>query len=366
MVLTVLADENIPGLDWLDANGFSVRTKNGRTITADDLIGVEVLLVRSVTQVDEALLKTSQVVFVGSCTIGTDHVDLEWLASNNIHFANAPGCNANAVVDYVVTAMLSEFSLTELRAKTVGVLGAGQVGSRLVKRLDQLAIPSRVCDPFVAVANDSLDDVLACDVISLHVPLTRSVEYATYHLIDAVALSQLKEGAMLINTSRGQVIDEEALSYAVNRLSIKAVLDVFASEPVPDNELLSKLLIKTPHIAGYSVQGKLRGSLQVFEALFQFLGRAYDKPALLDDTHSVLTFKSLPLLLDEVFEIQKLSRDFYAAFVAASTTDEKAACFDQFRKRSASRNEWGSIQVTCQDASANLLSNLGFLCPTRN
>jgi erythronate-4-phosphate dehydrogenase len=360
----VLADENIPCLDWLTAEGFDVHKKNGREITAADLDSIDILLVRSVTRVDSTLLENAQVAFVGSCTIGTDHIDLAMLKSKGIPFANAPGCNANAVVDYVLTSMLTQFDLHQLRTKRVGIVGSGQVGSRLNHRLSQIGIKTCVFDPYVDTAIDTFNDVLESDVVSLHVPLTHHDDYPTHHLIDDSALNLMKDDAMLINTSRGNVIDEDALKRILNEKTMRVVLDVFDGEPLPDSELLSKLTLKTPHIAGYSVQGKIRGSLQVFESLYHCLDKPFKIPSFLEETQSVMPEYPLPELLDEVFDIRGLSKDFYTAFVSQFSSEEKSACFDRFRKLSATRNEWGSIRIQCQhEKQQALLHQLGFLCP---
>ncbi|WP_278421546.1 NAD(P)-dependent oxidoreductase, partial [Stutzerimonas kunmingensis] len=177
-----------------------------------------VLLVRSVTRVDREMLEGSAVRFVGTCTIGTDHLDLDYFEQAGIEWASAPGCNARGVVDYVLGSLLalSEVRGEALARRRFGVVGAGEVGGRLLEVLRGLGWDVRVCDPprQVREAGDfvSLDEILAeCDVISLHTPLTLGGDWPTFHLFDQARLSRLRPGTWLINASRGAVVDNAAL-----------------------------------------------------------------------------------------------------------------------------------------------------------
>ncbi|MCQ4264423.1 4-phosphoerythronate dehydrogenase PdxB [Stutzerimonas stutzeri] len=270
----ILADENIPLVDEFFAGVGEVRRMPGRSINRAALENVDVLLVRSVTRVDRELLDGTAVRFVGTCTIGTDHLDLDYFEQAGIDWASAPGCNARGVVDYVLGSLLAlaELKGEPLAQRRFGVVGAGEVGGRLVEVMRGLGWDVRVCDPprqarevggFVP-----LDEVLAeCDVISLHTPLDMSGDWPTFHLFEQKRLSKLRPGAWLINASRGAVVDNAALrDLLLQRPDVEAVLDVWEGEPQVDVALAGLCRIATPHIAGYSLDGKLRGTAQVYAA----------------------------------------------------------------------------------------------------
>lgn len=270
----ILADENIPLVDAFFAEHGEIRRMHGRTINRAALGDSEVLLVRSVTRVDRELLEGSRVRFVGTCTIGTDHLDLDYFEEAGIAWASAPGCNARGVVDYVLGSLLAlaEGEGVELADLRYGVVGAGEVGGRLVEVLRGLGWNVRVCDPPRQAQETGefvgLDEILEeCDVISLHTPLILEGEHATFHLLDQARLERLRPGAWLINASRGAVVDNAALrEQLAQRPDIQAVLDVWEGEPQVDVALAELCWIATPHIAGYSLDGKLRGTAQVYQA----------------------------------------------------------------------------------------------------
>ena len=272
-MLTILADENIPLLDTLFSRIGRITTLPGRAICPQHLVGVDILLVRSVTRVDSNLLQDSAVTFVGSCTIGTDHLDTSYLNKMGIAWANAPGCNANAVVQYVFSAMAT--LVFDWDEKVVGIIGCGNVGSRLLECLQAMGVKCLCYDPLIAQDKPELttfDEVLTADIISCHTSLTTSGCFPTYHLISENELVQLQSDALLINTSRGAVIDNTALLECLKRRPhFKVALDVWENEPDINVQLLSKVDIGTPHIAGHSLEGKRQGSIQVYRALSKYL-----------------------------------------------------------------------------------------------
>jgi len=280
--MRILADENIPLVEAFFAEHGEIRRMPGRSINRASLEHAEVLLVRSVTRVDRELLEGSAVRFVGTCTIGTDHLDIDYFEDAGISWASAPGCNARGVVDYVLGSLLAlaEREGAELADRRYGVVGAGQVGGRLVEVLRGLGWNVRVCDPLRQAREVGefvgLDEILAeCDVISLHTPLTLEDEHSTFHLLDRSRLQQLRPGAWLINAARGAVVDNAALREQLTRRpDIQAVLDVWEGEPQADVELAGLCRVATPHIAGYSLDGKLRGTAQIYEAFCASKGLA--------------------------------------------------------------------------------------------
>lgn len=271
----------MPLLDELFADLESVGQVHrvaGRSMTAEQLKDADVLLVRSVTSVTRQLLENTPVKFVGSATIGTDHVDRDYLREAGITFAYAPGCNAQAVAEYVLAAMGYWYADQCVKSNfSVGIIGAGNVGTKVSQCLQKLGIEHYLNDPPLQQAGDKrqfvgLEKIKQCDVISCHVPLTKDGPFPTYHLIDEAFLSDLKPNSLLINSARGAVVDNSAaINIKHQRDDIALILDVWENEPALNTELLDRCLLGTPHIAGYSLQGKMRGSYMLYQALCDFL-----------------------------------------------------------------------------------------------
>lgn len=275
----ILVDENIPyGAEAFATLG-TVSTFHGRHLSATDLATTDVLIVRSITPVNAQLLQNTPVRFVGTATIGTDHVDLEYLKSRDIAFASAPGCNATSAAEYVISALtiLAQQQHFDLNKKTVGIVGCGNVGSRVKAKLQALGVACLVYDPPLQETDSSQDfvDIAAlqhADIITLHVPLSTVGKYPTQNLVDAEFLSHLREEVILINTARGDVVDEIALSYRLLAYpKMQVVLDVWRDEPRINPWLLSRAGLATPHIAGYSFDGKVRGTEMIYQTVCQFL-----------------------------------------------------------------------------------------------
>lgn len=359
--MRILADENIPLVDAFFAAHGEIRRMPGRAINRAAVEQADVLLVRSVTRVDRELLEGSPVRFVGTCTIGTDHLDLDWFAEAGIDWASAPGCNARGVVDYVLGSLLAlaEGEGVDLAERVYGVVGAGEVGGRLVEVLRGLGWEVRVCDPprqrreagdFVA-----LEDVIAeCDVISLHVPLTLQGQDATFHLFDEDRLQRLRPGSWLINASRGAVVDNAALrEQLAQRPDIQAVLDVWEDEPQVDVELAELCWIATPHIAGYSLDGKLRGTAQIHRAFCQAQG--LNPEVVLDELMPPPTLRRLSFTAaaEPRALLETLCRAVYdprrddAAFRRSLVGDAAArrSGFDRLRKEYPPRREIDGLEV---------------------
>lgn len=303
--MTVIADSNIASLDEFfnastlgQASGQSINiiAVAGRDITPALLADTQpdVLLIRSVTPVGEALLAdNNSVQFVGSATIGTDHVDQNYLMSRNITFANATGCSKHSVAQYVLTAILSLRPQYCQQSITLGIIGLGNIGSTLAHYASDLGWQVLGYDPLLPPSdtnNASFEQVLSqSDAVSLHVPLTdnrdkdannatrmsddndRLTHYPTRHLLDASALAMMPASTMLINSARGPVIHASDLEADIERTERQVVLDVFEHEPEISAGLLSKLTIATPHIAGYTLEGKLRGTQIIYNALCEKL-----------------------------------------------------------------------------------------------
>ena len=296
--LTIIADSNIASLDeFFNASTLGQNNKRpvniisvaGRAINAQLLAEYQpdVLLIRSVTPVGEPLLANNNTVqFVGSATIGTDHVDQTYLAARNITFANAAGCSKHSVAQYVLTAILNlrpQYWQKSTPPVTLGIIGLGNIGSTLVEYAHDLGWQVLGYDPLLpasTINNASFEQVLSqSHVISLHVPLTdkkhatnpTGSDYPTRHLIDKEALAAMPADTLLINSARGPVINADDLQADIARTGRQVVLDVFEHEPEIAESLLSKLAIATAHIAGYTLEGKLRGTQMIYDALCEKL-----------------------------------------------------------------------------------------------
>ncbi|WP_349973006.1 4-phosphoerythronate dehydrogenase PdxB [Pseudomonas caspiana] len=367
--MRIVADENIPLLDAFFAGFGEIRRLPGRSIDRAAVADADILLVRSVTPVIRELLEGSPVRFVGTCTIGTDHLDLEHFQQAGIQWSSAPGCNARGVVDYVLGSLLTlaEIEGVDLAQRTYGVVGAGQVGGRLIKVLKALGWNVLVCDPPRQAVEGgdfvSLEEILQrCDVISLHTPLDKSGEHPTWHLLDQTRLQQLKHGSWLINASRGPVVDNTALhDTLLDREDLQAVLDVWEGEPRVNTELADLCVIGTPHIAGYSLDGRQRGTAQIYQALCAFLGQEarisladlLPKPWLAEVTLDERTDPvwALNTLCRGVYDPRRDDADFRRSLVGSIS---QPVAFDLLRKNYPPRREIEGLKVRINGQSAAL------------
>ncbi|MGJ8691161.1 MAG: 4-phosphoerythronate dehydrogenase [Thalassotalea sp.] len=288
--MNIFYDENMPFAKEFFGDFFGEGTKlqsfNGRTVTTEDLIDADVLLVRSITKVNEALLSSNKnLAFVGTATIGVDHIDQAYLNSRNIPFTSAPGCNAISVAEYVLSSLviLSEKYGFSLQDKTIGIVGGGNTGTRTSEKFKALGLRYKMCDPLLAAQGDTrdfveLDEILACDIITLHVPLTRTGPHPTFHLIDENKLAKLQPEQILINACRGEIIDNQALLKLKQQgYETKLVLDVWENEPNILMPLIQYAEIASAHIAGYSIEGRSRGTEMLYQALCKVKGIAIEK-----------------------------------------------------------------------------------------
>ncbi|WP_372860653.1 4-phosphoerythronate dehydrogenase [Psychrobacter sp.] len=365
--ITIVADSNIASLDaFFNASMLgqaseqtvNIITVTGRDINAQLLADVQpdVLLIRSVTPVGKALLaNNNSVKFVGSATIGTDHVDQDYLAARNITFANAAGCSKHSVAQYVLTAILTlrpHYWQQSMKPLTLGIIGLGNIGSTLAQYANDLGWQVLGYDPLLPASNTnnaSLEQVLSqSDAVSLHVPLTdkkdttnpSGSDYPTKHLIDATTLAVMPAHTLLINSARGPVINARDLEADIERTDRQVVLDVFEFEPEISVCLLSKLAIATPHIAGYTVEGKLRGTQIIYDALCEKLAvlPVLSMHQLLPlNTYLWSELKAHPDRLQKFYDIM---HDDAALRSKLADGQVKGADFDQLRRDYHLRREW--------------------------
>ncbi len=373
--MRILADPNIPCVSETFSGLGEIRLKAGREWTHADVMQAEVLLVRSVTRVDQALLEDSPVTFVGSATAGIDHVDTDYLTKTGIRFSHAPGSNADSVVEYVLSSLfaLLEDSDECLTDKTVGIIGVGQVGSRLVRRLEAMGVRCLLNDPPRQAAGDRLsfvgiDEILQADVISLHVPLIRATEYPTQNLLNADRIAGLRADTILINSARGGVVDEQALLRRLEqRDDVRLVIDCWENEPMISHELLQRAEISTPHIAGYSHDAKLRATRMLYRALCGFLetsvlpGLAEPPPGpRLRLEANGETQQSL--LAEAVFSCYDVREDCaHLKQMLTMQESESKQWFDSLRKNYPLRREFSAFTIAAHDLSDRACSGLGEL-----
>ncbi|PUA27071.1 MAG: erythronate-4-phosphate dehydrogenase [Cellvibrio sp. 79] len=378
--MKIVADENIPLVNEFFSRLGEVTCFPGRSLTAADVQDADVLIVRSVTKVNEALLSGSKVKFVGTCTIGVDHLDQAWLDAHRTRWSSAPGCNANSVVEFVYAA-LAHLNINWLPVK-FGIIGCGNVGGLLYKRLKAQGVEVHCYDPNLSLSQNpdlaSLEDVLACDVISMHTPLVVDGPHPSFHLLGHKELAQLKSGAVLINAGRGAVIDNQALLDVLTaRTDLRVVLDVWEPEPDISLELLDKVLLGSPHIAGYSYDGKLNGTEIVYQALckhFDVLPKASIAalvPPLANnqlrvDDESKTVFEIAQSLIKQVYDIvADDSRLRETAQKALNGEIKFGEGFDNLRKHYPKRREFHNYRVhleSISEADKQWLQVLGFHC----
>ncbi len=376
--MRILVDENVPyGREAFGTLG-EVVTAHGRAVCRDMLADVDALVVRSITKVNADLLDGTPVRFVGTCTIGEDHVDKAWLAANGVAFSSAPGCNANSVGDYITAALLTlEQRLgLDLSSMSLGVVGVGNVGSKVAAKASALGMTCVLNDPprQEREGGDTfrpLSDILACDIITFHVPLEKAGPHPTYHLCDKRLLSAMKPGVIVFNSSRGPVVDNAALKTALAQGHVRAtVLDVWEGEPAPDLELVAAAAIATPHIAGYSFDGKVNGTRQIYEALCRARGilPEWDPAPLLPppDCPELTVDPRVPgALFGAVNTVYDISADDarMRGILGQEGREAQAAWFDRLRKEYPRRREFFNTQVrmTAPDAGlAAKLAGIGF------
>ncbi len=373
-LLSIVADRQILLAEETFSRFGDVELVDGRSIDEAAVKNADVLLVRSVTPVDESLLKNSKIGFVGSATSGIDHIDTDYLKKSNISFVHAPGSNARSVAEYVLSSLLAtaEFNNFDLTKKTVGIIGCGQVGSRLKRFLESLGVQCLLNDPPLAEQGSTesfvaLERVLEADIITLHVPLTTAGKYPTSRLVDKSFLDRLKPDVVLINTSRGEVVDESALSvFKETNPESTLILDVWCSEPEININLLQQTFIGTPHIAGYSYDGKLKATRILAEALLTETGSMSAMaqiltPEAVTDAIEYNDDTAVQLAVMQTYDIR--SDAIALKELLNMPSGERGVYFDSLRKNYPIRREFTNKQINTKNlnnAMKQCLLELGF------
>jgi erythronate-4-phosphate dehydrogenase len=378
--MKIIADANIPFVAECFSSIGEVQVVDGREITRGVIDDAEVLLVRSITKVDADLLAGSKVKFVASATIGFDHVDIDFLKRENIGFASAPGSNANSAAEYVVAGLLEASRKCDigLEGKSIGIIGAGNVGGRVAKKCAALGMRLYLNDPPLKrqtgdVKYLPLEELFDCDFITIHTPLTFEGVDKTYHLADESFFKSLKKDCVFINASRGGVVDSKVLKKEIQSGRFNyVVLDVWENEPAIDIELLEMVDVGTPHIAGYSLDGKVKGLIMIYKAVCDYFGfspkfdiadflpepiiRQLRVESSTDDMQDALL-----AAVRQIYDIKEDNRKLRR--IVEKPVNKRGEYFDGLRKNYPVRREFQNTKVFVEDrniALAKKLKGIGF------
>ena len=372
--MKIVADNAIPFVQHFFSSLGELQLVDGREIDAAIVKDADVLIVRTVTKVNEELLGNSCVSFVGSTSSGIDHIDTHYLQQCNISFAHAPGCNARSVAEYVLSSLfvLADQEGFKLTDKRVGIIGYGHVGKQVNSFLQSCGVSTLINDPPLKDSTgetgfSELDEVLQSDIITLHIPFTVEGEYQTRHLVNEKFLNSLSSNVILLNTSRGGVVDEEALIRFISQNgAAQLVLDVWDKEPTINTDLLGRTTINTPHIAGYSTDGKLLATRMVFEALKN--KQRKESPTLPTAELAEITLDSFSSDLEALQMAVLSSYDVRGDSVSLQrileiSAEKRGVYFHELRNNYPVRREFSAMTVNLHNETVTLeekLSALGF------
>ena len=372
--LKIVADENIPQVYDAFKEYGNITLMPGREIANKHLKDIDVLLVRSVTKVNEQLLTKTNVKCVLTATTGTDHIDLNYINKQGIFFQSADGSNTISVVEYTVSAII-DITINKIKKPvneiSVAVIGYGKIGSRVYDILSTIGYKVIKIDPPLQRKNlditfSNFNDAFSCNILTFHVPLDHNSQDATYHYLNEFNLPKLTKNAVIINTSRGEVIDNQALSKFLNdNKSITAILDVWENEPNIDTELMNKCYIATPHIAGYSFDAKIKGTEMIYNHFCDFF--SFEKkwiptyPELLHNRILLINngnYDKLQQLLELFYKIYFLREDHNRLL---RFNDNIGKHFDYLRKNYINRREFHNYTVFLEQKDDFFIDVLGKL-----
>jgi erythronate-4-phosphate dehydrogenase len=373
--MKIVADANIPFVSECFSSIGEVTVIGGREMTPWIVADADILLVRSITPVGVDLLAGSNVRFVGTATIGFDHIDVDFLARNNIGFASAPGSNANSAAEYVIAGLLDtgqKYHL-DLEGRSIGIIGVGNVGGRVAKKCAAMGMEVYLNDPPLKRQTGDkkflpLERLFDCDFITLHTPLTYEGQDKTYHLADEKFFKSLKERCVFVNASRGGVVDSMALKSATRAGRLRAVvLDVWENEPDIDIELLKMVDIGTPHIAGYSLDGKIAGMIMIYRAACEYFDvePKFDikdflpEPAVPELKVNPNITNDQDALLGAVQKIYRIEKDdARLRRMLDKPAENRGRHFDNLRKNYPVRREFQNTSVIFKGTNSKLAKKL--------
>jgi erythronate-4-phosphate dehydrogenase len=399
--MKITIDRNMPYAKEAFSTLGEVLARDGRQLTVADVRDADALFTRSTTRISAALLAGSSVRYYGSAVIGTDHIDIPYLEKQNIPWVAAPGCNAESVANYVTSALLwlgGQHRFT-LKGKTIGIIGCGNVGSKVLRHAEALGLKILVSDPPKQrsevggqrsdIPYVALEQLLAeSDIVTCHVPLTKTGQDATFQMLDTPQFAQMKPGVIFINAARGAILSTDALLAVLGTRIAHAVIDCWEGEPTYRTDLLARVDIATPHIAGHSYEGKVNGTKIIYKAYLAWLAETAD-PVLRErakellreenieklfalppppvpkvDLSQVSSFKdpvsnTEAMLREAVLRVYDIEAD--SLRLKRSCVEDamaRAAAFDQQRSKYPMRREFTSTTVTLEKASAKVVSAL--------
>jgi len=367
--LKIVVDRNIRAARATFGAHADLVFMDGRTIRRDDLLDADALVVRTATRVGPELLQGTPVRFVGSTSIGTDHLDIDWLTRAGIAWSNAPGCNADSAAQYTLAMIWLAWERLgrSLSGLTAGIIGHGNVGSRVKCLLETLGARVVANDPPLAAAGEpglvSLDEALDQDLVCLHVPLTTDGPYPTCRMIAAETLARMRDGALLVNTARGDVVDGPALLAELQSGRLHAALDVWPGEPRIDAALLRAACVATPHVAGYSDDGKRLGTWMVYTRFCEWAGLEAVQTAAAPGDVQELELPAGDDVLGRALDAACFValHDSGLRTLAEVSAGQRAAGFDQLRRDYPPRRDFKGWRLRVADPeSARLLRRLGF------
>jgi erythronate-4-phosphate dehydrogenase len=373
--MKIIADANIPFVKKCFSSIGDVEVVGGREITREIVADADVLLVRSITPVFADLLTGSKIRFVATATIGFDHIDVGFLRHNYIGFASAPGSNANSAAEYVISALLEIGQKHEicLEGKSIGIIGVGNVGSRVAKKCEALGMKVFLNDPPLYRQTDDakylpIQELFDCDFITMHTPLTFEGIDKTFHLADGNFFESLKKNCVFINASRGGVVDSEALKAAIQSGRLRAaVLDVWENEPKIETALLEMVDIGTPHIAGYSLDGKIAGMIMIYKSVCEYIGiePKFDAVNFLPEPEvKVVEISESPTdqqnaVSQAVRKVYNINRDDTTLRgISDEPAEKRGKFFDKLRKTYPVRREFQNTEVILANNKSNLAEKL--------
>lgn len=357
--MNIVVDENIPLLaDALSETGV-VTSVSGRDINNSLLrkTNCDALFVRSITKVDETLLNNTDIKFVGSATAGIDHVETEYLREKGIKYESAPGANANSVAEYVIYTILvwAKSNNFNLHGKKAAVIGFGNVGKITADYFKRLGLTVLINDPPLKkegftfpddYVHASLDECCQeCEIITNHVPLTKDVEFPTYNLFDKQNIESIKVGSLFIHSSRGHVVDEKFLLERLTEREITAAIDVWENEPYVNPDLVKYSFMATPHIAGYSYDGKLKGALMMAKRFEEHFNLTTNKETIESVLKTDTILKEVSVdddtLLNHLEDYRQLKEDYirFLHSILSDDSDMRGTAFDKLRKEYPVRRE---------------------------
>jgi len=369
-----LADKAIPYVEELFSHLGEVKLLPASAISRDHLLDTDGLITRTTTKINSELLEGTRVKFVGTATIGTDHIDIPYLQKNGIKFSSAPGCNATAVGEFVLNAILryTHENNISLDNQVIGIIGAGNTGTALRNKAEKIGLSCLLCDPLLEKTDNNsaylplYELIRQSTILSFHVPLTKKGKYPTIKLVNDAFFKGINPEAILINTSRGEVIDEKSLLKNRNRFQ-GLILDVWNNEPNISSRVLAVTDIATPHVAGYSVEGKIRGTEMIYHAACKLLQiQTHWKPDLISE---IVTQKYIHLdrsddflssALKQVYDIKQDDQTVRNIF----NPEHAGSGFAELRNQYPFRNEFSAFLIKSNyplnKHKKQILSELGF------